>query len=219
MVGDAGLVAPESQILTVNKVTNALDGFFTTVKFGLTGSFNGFDRIDNVHPLSEEGDTSNSNGVLTYSPDPSATVDQVIEDLSLLLTSGRLANTNQGIIKGIIENEYTNGNKAKALQIAQQLITTMPEFHTTGKTRKEETKRELSGYTAPTSNIYKAVSTLMLMLMFSRFGDKQHSLVLSELTTLKLPKPYNIALYAGCLFNADGRDGFLQYACPNEQLP
>lgn len=150
-------MAPESMVLTGDKVTKTLDAFFTTVKFGLTGSYNGLDY--GPTKATQEGYFDTSNGKITYSPDPSATSDEVLDDLSLLLTSGRLGPMNRGIIMAAFENEYVNGDKAKAVRIAQQLITATPEFHTTSLARKGGTAREISSYADPPTNPYKAVST------------------------------------------------------------
>lgn len=45
IIQQAGLVAPESQVLSGTKVTGLLDGLLTTVKFGLISSYNGFVSI------------------------------------------------------------------------------------------------------------------------------------------------------------------------------
>ena len=47
IIEQASLVAPESQVLTGKKVTSLIDGFLTTVKFGLVNSYNGF--VSAVH--------------------------------------------------------------------------------------------------------------------------------------------------------------------------
>eukprot|EP00957_Ditylum_brightwellii_P186881 14231349-Ditylum_brightwellii.AAC.1 len=67
------------------------------------------------------------------------------------------------IIKNIFEPEYLNGDKEKAIRIDQQLISSTPEFSATSLARKGTTTREISSYTDPPSNSYKAVVFVMLM--------------------------------------------------------
>ena len=152
------LVAPESQALTGTQVTSLLDGLFTSVKFGLTSCYHGFgDRFDDCPTI--DGATHKSDGYLAYSAFDIASVDKVLDELSLLLTAGRLGQTNRGIIKAAIEEEFNSGNKEKAIRVAQQLLFSTPEFHSWGSVhRNSGIKRQIKGYTLPPrSNLYKSV--------------------------------------------------------------
>ena len=88
-------------------------------------------------------------------------IDEVLGDLSLMLTAGRLGDVNKAIIKSAMQNEFLL-DRAKAVRIAQQLITASPEFHSTNVPRKEGGAREIKGYTHLSKHKYKAVVYLML---------------------------------------------------------
>ena len=162
VVDTAGLVAPESQVLSGSKVSKLIDGILTTYKSGLTNCENGFgNRLDGGGCPTVEGDYSTAEGVLAYDPEAS-TADALIDELSLMLTAGRLGDTNRAIVKGAVE-PYFNGDRPKAIRIAQQLITSSPEFHTTGLARKGDNMRELTGYTHPPKHDYKAIVHLFMV--------------------------------------------------------
>ena len=153
------LVSPEAQVMNGKQVTTYLDGMFSSVKFGLTSCFKGFgqnhagDCSSLIDGLNDTGD-----GFLSWSPDPSASIDEVIEELSILLTAGRLGSTNKGIIRSAIASDFTNGNRAKAIRIAQQLVLVTPEYQVWGAlSRNTGLPRQLTGYTQPPTNNYKNV--------------------------------------------------------------
>jgi uncharacterized protein (DUF1800 family)/uncharacterized protein (DUF1501 family) len=155
----ANLVAPESEVLTGKQVTTLLNGFFSTVKFGLVSCHDGFgDTVNTGGCPTIDGDTGSAIGKLTYSAGNGATVEDVIDDLSLLLTAGRLGVTNRGIIKGAIENEYNNGDRSKAIRVAQQLVLSTPEFHSWGGLHNNDgVPRKIEGYSQAAKSPYKAV--------------------------------------------------------------
>lgn len=99
----------------------------------------------------QDGDFSKSDGWLRYTAPEDATVDELIDDLSLWLTSGRLTAVSHDFIKGVIEGMYQEGSdtadREKAVRIAQQLIASTPEYHTTNMITKSTTKRIIRGYT------------------------------------------------------------------------
>lgn len=102
-------------------------------------------------------------GSLTYSIPNHLSLDSAINDMSLMLTAGRLGATNRGIIKSAIESEFINGNREKAIRIAQQLIVTTPEFHSWGGLHHHTgSAREISGYTDPPKHSYKSVVFFMM---------------------------------------------------------
>ena len=59
-----------------------------------------------------------------------------------LITSGRLSDTNKEIVKNVYDQEP---NKTAALMMAQQIIVSSPEFHSTGLVEKTGVLREESG--------------------------------------------------------------------------
>ncbi len=155
----AKLVAPESQVLTGKFVTKLLDGLFSTIKFGLVSCYNAFgETVSTDGCPTEEGNTDDASGKLLYRVPDGMSVSEAIDDLGLLLTAGRLSLTNKNIIKGAIEDEYSNGDKAKATRIAQQLILSSPEFHSWGGTHDNSgITRKVEGYKRPPKTTYKSL--------------------------------------------------------------
>jgi hypothetical protein len=71
-----------------------LDGPFTTVKLGLILCHNGIrDMLDDCPEV--ESTTDEGAGYLAYSVPDRVSVDAVIDDLALMLTTGRLGDTNR----------------------------------------------------------------------------------------------------------------------------
>ena len=82
------LVSPESQVLTGKHVTSLVDGLFTAIKFGLISCYNGFGdtvQISYGNCPSKEGSNDSASGYLGYTPPSSATMDEIIDDLALIL--------------------------------------------------------------------------------------------------------------------------------------
>ena len=72
---------------------------------------------------SRYGFGANWAGVLSWDPTPGATGVEVVDEMSTLLTAGRLSREN----REIIHQAYSQNGK----EVALQLITSTSEFHTT----------------------------------------------------------------------------------------
>jgi len=176
VIEKASLVAPESQVLTGKQVTTLLDGLFTSVKFGLTSCYNGFgDSFGDCPTI--DGTTNNSDGYLAYSVPDTASVDEALDGLALLLTAGRLGQTNRNIIKAAIKDEFDIGDRNKATRIAQQLLLSTPEFHSWGGIHhNSDIQRQHKGYTeSPPSDSYKTV-----VFFFMSGGVDSYNLVVPK---------------------------------------
>ena len=167
-VKSAGLVAPESMVLSGENVLELHEAVFGLIKFGIKECYN--DSLENYRvalPFSmrcdEEGDTNTAPARPTYWPPSTASIDDILDDLGILLTSGRLTPKNRAIIKSVVEPEYNTGNVAKSIRMAQQLLFATPEFHSTGVTRNLNEVRQLSGFTEPPAAPYKAVVLIMML--------------------------------------------------------
>jgi len=158
IIGDSGLVSPEAGALAGSKITNLLDGLLATSKFGLTNCRGGIVAYYSYNGCPAwEGDFTRAEGYLEYVPPDLTTVDSIIDDLSLLLTAGRLGAPNRAIIKSVVLEAHQYGSTEKALRIAQQLIAMTPEYHTNALQRKDVVKREITGYENDPVNEYKAI--------------------------------------------------------------
>ncbi|KAL7539583.1 hypothetical protein ACHAXR_009408 [Thalassiosira sp. AJA248-18] len=167
-VQSAGLVSPESMVLQGDNVLHLLDAYYNTVKFGIVDcySMSSFETWRFINPFgcpspAVEGDTSHSTAKLSYSPQSSTTSDDIIDELNVLLASGRLQDKNRAIIKSVIDPMM--GDAAKAVRAAQQLILSTPEYHSTNLPRKQDNARVLTGYNTKHKAPYKAVVVLMML--------------------------------------------------------
>ena len=86
--------------------------------------------------------------------------DAVVDDLALLLTSGRLSSNSRKIISSTIEE--TGGSALDGLKMAQQMVLTAPEFHSTNVVKSTEQLRETFSFPQPTGDPYKAGVYVML---------------------------------------------------------
>lgn len=163
------MVGPETMIMDMPKIVSLLNGMFSMVKYGLSRCYGGFGT--DWSPCTE-GDFSRATAHLSfarpYDADTTLMEDQaenVVRELSTILTSGRLSAENKELIKEAyiakLNDTDATDPAGSALRMAQQLILTTPEFHTTtvvdmsGEVRDEPEPPQASG--AP----YKAIVYLM----------------------------------------------------------
>ena len=98
-----------------------INGMISMIKFGAARCYGGF---------SLGYCKRNTPGRLQYlSPVEDETV---VDDISTILTSGRMSTQNRAIIKAFYLEEEKNTNQVNALMAAQQLAISSPEFHATG---------------------------------------------------------------------------------------
>ena len=129
------LVAPESQLLTAPQTISWLNGMTSLITYGLSNCNSGFG--ESIGSGSTCGKTeiarAQSAGWLTFtaaSPnDPAAT----LEELSLLLTSGRLTSQHRSVIQKAYAQVLKKDGQKAALQRAVKLILFSAEFHQTGQ--------------------------------------------------------------------------------------
>lgn len=107
----AGLYAPEEMALDLPRVVNILNDFYGTVySYGYNSRY---------------GFGAGWAGILSWNPTPGSTGDEVVDEMSTLLTAGRLSKDNREIIL----QAYSQGGK----EVALQLIASTSEFHTTNQ--------------------------------------------------------------------------------------
>jgi uncharacterized protein (DUF1800 family) len=168
LIQEASLVAPEAQLITGPNVLGLLNGMFALIKYGMNSCYGGFFPGTSKSCKADPGNYDASRGRLTYSPSDDSDSDAVINELSTLLTGGRLCPENKQIIKDVYDNE---SDKAAALIMAQQLIVTSAEFHTSGGTVKKSGAARLKASTSqPSEEPYKAVVFILLSGGFDSFN-------------------------------------------------
>ena len=142
------------------KLTSILNGFFSLVELGLTNCYGGFGdlttkRCERLLDGREDPDEY-SRGELNYTPQradssPSA----IVDDLALVLTGGRLHSG----AKAILMDAYSNNG---GFDTVQKLMTTVPEFHSTGLVESRPDTRPDFEIPDASGRPYKAIVFLML---------------------------------------------------------
>jgi len=128
-IGPTGAYGPEFEIFTPPFMIGWFNGVLALIDTGLNNCNAGFGvNTPNCNHFPSH------NGQLTYSSNK--TVDETIDELSLLLTGGRL-----GPSAPVVRNAYDTAAQGEELKAAQKAIIMTPEFHTLGAmTAKEETR-------------------------------------------------------------------------------
>ena len=154
MLGATELVSPESEVLTMSFLTGITNGFFSLNTWGLTHAGNGWGAyLTKVSPV---GDISSSVGSVTYN----AAGDDIyakIDDLSTLLTAGRLSPENKQVLAEAHSYFSQNYGVDRGDRVLIELLSTSPEFHTTNTLRKTGLPRALTPQPNSTSSDYKAI--------------------------------------------------------------
>lgn len=156
------MVSPESQVLSGPTSVQLMNTMISFLKYGASACYGGFGSKDSkncrIGAMTWIGSTSYDpmqNGIVT--------AQGIVDDLSTLLTSGRLEEKKRQVIKEAYEDTITRGKSTKeALINAQQLIVASPEFHSTNLGHTIDEPRASSAMPAPTNIPYKAVILVML---------------------------------------------------------
>ena len=148
-VADATLVSPEAGLATAPFLIGFLNGMTSLISSGLDSCRGGFGRtcanwkLRQYHPEYDWSD-----GRVTFAPTGSSAA-EVVQELDLLLTGGRLNASATAVILRTYEAELVaSASASAALKLAQQLFITAAEFHATK-----------SYPIAPTPRVHKAAAT------------------------------------------------------------
>jgi uncharacterized protein (DUF1501 family) len=152
-VKKASLTSPEAEALTGPTIIGFLNGIASLVDLGLTECFGGFGEKTTYWCQNIFWDKEDSSGILTFSPSQN-TGSTVVDDLALLLTGGRLHPEARDQIKNAYNSE---GDADQGLQLAQKLIISTPEFHTTSIFNSNVGPRPDVEPTPPSDRKYKAL--------------------------------------------------------------
>ncbi|VEU38256.1 unnamed protein product [Pseudo-nitzschia multistriata] len=171
IVSAAEMVSPESQILNGPNAVTTMNLFLSHLKYGPSNCYSGMGISGRIATgwtnKCEIGNNIYNQGNNKYLPSAyglnEASASEVIDDLAMLLTSGRLSPENRGIMKEVFDHTLASGKgEFEAMINVQQLMVLSPEFHTTGLVQKTGKKRPLPTKPDATNIPYKAVIYLML---------------------------------------------------------
>jgi hypothetical protein len=177
--GAASLVSPEAQIMDMPKTIGLLNGIFSLIKYGLSNCYGGFGmNWKTCHESYFVGAESYLSFARPFDAETTSVDDHtaaVVKELSTLLTSGRLSSTSRQVIEAAYKEKLSDssGGAASALRLAQQLIATTPEFHTTNTVKLSGQVRSLPEQPQPSGTAYKAI----VYVMFSGGCDSFNMLV------------------------------------------
>jgi uncharacterized protein (DUF1501 family)/uncharacterized protein (DUF1800 family) len=159
-IKSASLVAPESQVLTSPAIVSTVNGLFSLIDLGLTHCYGGFGQLTTWWcPCFEPSHDcyTGSRGFLSY--DSNGTPESIADELALLLVGKRLSPNNREVIKDMILYAPTIQD---GIRIAQKVLVTTPEFHSTGVVRPRSGTRKEMELKPPSESRYKAIVFVML---------------------------------------------------------
>ena len=136
-----------------------LNGIISLVDLGLTECYGGFGETgaSECSLLEDYYDNSGddySHGKLKYQPSNPNNAGSVVDELSLLLTAGRLNSESRSLIVDAFEGE---ANNAAGIRVAQKLMASIPEFHSTTLFENLSQSRPETETPEVSSKRYKAV--------------------------------------------------------------
>jgi len=146
---NASLVAPEFEIFTPPYAVGFLNGMIELINHGLSSCNGGFGETQ--FSCKEE------QGRLAYGR--SGAVQEILGDLDLLLTGGRLGSAPEA---EIVKSAYETAPEGEKLKAAQRAVLFTPQFHTLGGTLPLGMRpaEEATSQVASTPRPYKAVVKL-----------------------------------------------------------
>jgi len=132
------LVSPETSLVTMPNVANTLNGMYELIKYGLGKCEHGFSTDPYYGSCEDDGQYLRSYGHLFYEPSVNASITEQVEELSLLLTGGRLAIENINKIVNACSSEPDTGSQFRCMQ---QLVVSAAEFHSTNQVSQSGEER------------------------------------------------------------------------------
>jgi len=164
VISDVGLVSPEAMLATGPLMIGALNLMSSLVRNGLTDCDSGAGSTSQGSRC--EGDLADirnaADGVLSFRPRGSSSSD-VVSELDLLLTSGRLSAHSQRVIADAYDRKlFESGSADEALRSVQELFLLAPEFTATNDNSLRDAPRAAGSEASSLGRPYKAVVYVML---------------------------------------------------------
>jgi cullin-associated NEDD8-dissociated protein 1 len=204
-IADAALVSPEGQLSTTPLMVSYLNGISSLIDHGLTSCDSGFGvseqkparKCKGAHQRSGET-RKNADGLLTFAPKSTA-ANEVVDELDLLLTAGRLSkHTKHAMASAYNATLASSGSLSTALQKAQKLAVIAPEFHATNRNVGTHHTREPVTEQVSQGRPFKAIVVITLEGGCDSFN-------------LLVP-------HSGCTANGEANDLFAEYKTARTNL-
>jgi len=166
-ITESNLVSPEAMVINAPTVVGFLNGAYALIDLGLNSCFKGFGGV--VHNACQlffynwfKWDPEiQTMATLRYQPS-TTDAETVVDELALLLTAGRLSPGSRRIVREAYDVEFIAANAASALRLAQKLVISTPEYHSTNTVKRKEQLRPDPEIPVPSQNEYKAIIILNL---------------------------------------------------------
>jgi len=161
---EAYLMAPEAGILNLGYMVNSQNALHNLFRMGMSacdggiGPFMGKGKV--ISCGNRDGLFTNSAGYLDYTPDGVvSSSSNIVGQLATILTADRISPSNRALIEEAYTDNYNavGGGAKAALEIAQVLMTTTPEFHTTNNVAMNDDARTLTPRREKDNSPYKAI--------------------------------------------------------------
>jgi uncharacterized protein (DUF1501 family)/uncharacterized protein (DUF1800 family) len=133
VIGSNGLVGPQVQLATTPNLVGFINGITSLIDNGLTSCDSGFGVSNNWggRTCVTTGPHPTADGTLSYTPPADATTSDIIDELNLLLTAGRLNQHTRDMLIREYDSIATNSTLAPAaLRHALKLLVSSSEFQT-----------------------------------------------------------------------------------------
>ena len=164
LIASAGMVSPEAQVHSSPQVVGTMNGLLSMIKYGLDRCFGGLGYSRNWKGSNEcqwrvPGDYENSSSYPEFVPKDASSVDGIVSELAMVMTSGRLSEEHVEMIMDVVETEE---DPMSSILKAEQLIAATSEFHSTGTISKAEGIRNQEKRVTSTKRPYKAFVMVLL---------------------------------------------------------
>lgn len=160
-ITEAGLVSPEAQLGTPPLIVGYMNGIVSLIDSGLTNCNLGFGTSYGRNCRNITTSSATSDGALSYKPEITSTPEEVIKELDLLLTSGKMNPSAREYVTQRYTNALVNATtiekQASALKLAQKLVISTPEYHSTSANILTNKRRTNSTTTPSKGRPYKAI--------------------------------------------------------------
>ncbi len=159
VITNAGLKSPEAQVLNAPTIVGWLNGVFSLIDIGTSNCYSGFGgRTVYWCPgyQNHYSQETYSHGRLSFTASNSNDASDVIDELATILTGGRLSSASRSSFASEYSSMLGSKGEVHALRLAQKLVISTPEFHSTNSIRMGNARQEVPD-PQPSENEYKAI--------------------------------------------------------------
>ncbi|ELR15975.1 uncharacterized protein ACA1_003000 [Acanthamoeba castellanii str. Neff] len=162
-----GLVGPQLQLATTPNLIGFLNGLTSLIDHGLTSCENGLGVYGPSRRCVATGPHPTADGSLTYTMPINGTVNDLVDELSLALTAGRLhRSTRETLVReylSVLGPNVTVNTTAAALRHALKVLVTSAEFQTTSFNSISNKPRLEPAPVASSGRAFKAIVVVFEM--------------------------------------------------------